>query len=53
MEGALKEAEGVQNYVVEAPPQDQAFVVFDPKQTSPDKIKEAIIQAGYDVGEIE
>ena len=53
VEGALKELDGVQDFVVEVQPKDQAFVVFDPEITSTDKIKEAIIEAGYDVGEIE
>ena len=53
VEGALKEAEGVQDFVVEAPPQDLAFVVFDPDKTNTDKLKDAIIGSGYNVREME
>jgi copper chaperone CopZ len=45
--------DGINDFVVEAPSKDQAFVVFDPDKLSIDQIKEAITEAGYDVEEIE
>jgi copper chaperone CopZ len=52
VEEALKHLDGVQDFKVEAPPKDHAFVIFDPATTNPDKIKEAIIDIGYDVENI-
>ena len=49
VEGALKDVEGVQDFKVEAPPKDQAFIIFDPKLVSLDMIQNVIIEAGYDV----
>ena len=49
VEEALKNVEGVRNFTVEAPPKDQAFIVFDPKIVGFGMIKNAIIEAGYDV----
>lgn len=37
---------------MEIPPKDQAFVVFDPKRIDQDKIREAIVDSGYDVKEV-
>jgi copper chaperone CopZ len=52
VEEALKNLGGVQDFIVEIPPKDQAFVVFDPKKTSPASIQDAIVEAGYDVKEV-
>jgi copper chaperone CopZ len=49
VEEALKNVDGVQEFKVEAPPRDHAFVIYDPTRTNPEKIREAIIETGYDV----
>ncbi len=49
VEGALKDVKGVQDFTVEAPPKDQAFIVFDPTRVSIDMIQNVIIETGYDV----
>ena len=53
VEEALKNGKGIQNFLVEAPSKDQAFVVYDPNQTNPEAIREAIIAAGYGVKRVE
>jgi copper chaperone CopZ len=35
------------------PPKDHAFVIFDPELTNLDKIRNAIVEMGYDVKTIE
>jgi copper chaperone CopZ len=44
--------EGIQDFKVEAPPKDQAFIVFDPQRIDLDKIQKAITDTGYDVKNI-
>jgi copper chaperone CopZ len=44
--------EGVQEFKVEIPPKDQAFIIYDPLRTSEDALTNAIIDAGYDVKEV-
>jgi hypothetical protein len=44
--------DGVQDYKVVAPPEDHAFVIFDPDKTDFVKIRNAIIECGYGVKNI-
>jgi copper chaperone CopZ len=52
VEEALKNLDGVRDFRVEIPPKDQAFVIFDPKKANIGVIREAIMEAGYDVKEV-
>lgn len=49
VEEALSQVDGIQSYAVIAPPQDQAFVVFNPEKTDVNRIKQAITESGYGV----
>lgn len=53
VEAALKNVDGVETFIVETPPKDHAYVIFDPKRTNIDSIKKAIIETGYDVQNVE
>jgi copper chaperone CopZ len=52
VESALKDVDGIEDYKVDIPPKDQAFVIYDPTRTNPDIIREAIIESGYDVKDV-
>ncbi|MDC3418135.1 hypothetical protein [Aquibacillus salsiterrae] len=45
--------DGVIEFKVEAPPKDQAYVIFNPEKTNIDELTDAIKESGYGVKKIE
>lgn len=41
--------QGVNRFKVEIPPQDHAWVIYDPNRTNVEELKTALVSAGYGV----
>lgn len=53
VEGALRRVPGVHQFVMEVSPGDHAWVIYDPHKTTVDAISQSIVEAGYQVREVQ
>ena len=52
VESALSEVTGIEKFIVEPPPNDRVFVLFNPSKTNLDAIGKAIKECGFDVKKV-